>query len=66
MANEVHSLQEAACTEDSTQCGCTLSLFVSCLVLTLTTAFVFSWDIGTPNMYNHYTELFLKGISRAL
>ncbi|CAF4140006.1 unnamed protein product [Rotaria sp. Silwood2] len=45
---------------DSTQRGCTSWLLISCAILTLTTAFVFGWGLGAPNMYNHYTELFLK------
>jgi sugar porter (SP) family MFS transporter len=45
---------------DSTQRGCTPWLLISCIVLTLTTAFVFGWGIGAPNMYNDYTEPFLK------
>jgi len=48
-------------TEDSTQKGCTTWLLLSCIVLTLTTAFVFGWGLGAPNMYNQYTEPFLKG-----
>ena len=47
---------------DSTQSKCTSALIVSCLVLTITTSFVFGWGLGAPNMYNHYTEPFLKGI----
>ena len=46
---------------DSTQRGCTSWLLLSCIVLTITTAFVFGWGLGAPNMYNHYTEPFLKG-----
>lgn len=46
---------------DSTQKGCTTWLLLSCIVLTLTTAFVFGWGLGAPNMYNQYTEPFLKG-----
>ncbi|CAF1510693.1 unnamed protein product, partial [Rotaria sordida] len=46
---------------DSTQRGCTLWLLISCVILTFTTAFVYGWGLGAPNMYNHYTELFLKG-----
>jgi hypothetical protein len=45
---------------DSTQRGCTSWLLISCLVLTITTSFVFGWGLGAPNMYNHYTEPFLK------
>jgi len=47
--------------DDSTQRGCTTWLLLSCVVLTLTTAFVFGWGLGAPNMYNQYTEPFLKG-----
>ncbi|CAF0726688.1 unnamed protein product [Rotaria sordida] len=47
--------------EDSTQRGCTSWLLISCVILTLTTAFVFGWGLGAPNMYNHYTERFLNG-----
>lgn len=46
---------------DSTQRGCTSWLLISCVVLTLTTSFVFGWGLGAPNMYNQYTEPFLKG-----
>jgi len=46
---------------DSTQRGCTTWLLISCVVLTLTTSFVFGWGLGAPNMYNQYTEPFLKG-----
>lgn len=48
-------------SSDSTQRGCTLWLFISCVVLSLTTASVFGWGLGAPNMYNQYTELFLIG-----
>ena len=48
--------------KDSTQVGCTSWLIISCLVLATTTAFVFGWGLGAPNMYNHYTEPFLKGL----
>jgi MFS family permease len=58
---EAQSLQHGDGTENSTQKGCTSSLLLSCIVLTLTTAFVFGWGIAAPNMYNHYTEPFLKG-----
>jgi MFS family permease len=47
--------------KDSTQIGCTSWLIISCVVLASTTAFVFGWGLGAPNMYNHYTEPFLKG-----
>lgn len=50
-------------SSDSTQHGCTLWLGISCIVLTLTTAFVFGWGLGAPNMYTQYTDLFLKGKS---
>lgn len=46
---------------NSTQQGCTTWLLISCVVLTLTTSFVFGWGLGAPNMYNQYTEPFLKG-----
>jgi hypothetical protein len=48
---------------NSTQRGCTTWLLISCLVLTITTSFVFGWGLGAPNMYNQYTEPFLKGIN---
>ena len=47
--------------DDSTQRGCTTWLLISCVVLTVTTAFVFGWGLGAPNMYNDYTEPFLRG-----
>lgn len=46
--------------EDSTQRGCTSWLLISIIVLTWTTAFVFGWGLAAPNMYNSYTEPFLK------
>ncbi|CAF1061509.1 unnamed protein product [Adineta ricciae] len=54
-------LQSGDGTEDSTQRGCTSWLLISVVVLTVTTAFVFGWGLGAPNMYNKYTEPFLKG-----
>jgi len=53
-------LQPGDGTDDSTQRGCTSWLLISIFVLTLTTAFVFGWGLGAPNMYNQYTEPFLK------
>lgn len=47
--------------DDSTQRGCTSWLLLSCIILTITTAFVFGWGLGAPNMYNDFTEPFLKG-----
>ena len=47
-------------SEDSTQRGCTSWLLISIIVLTWTTAFVFGWGLAAPNMYNSYTEPFLK------
>lgn len=47
--------------DDSTQRGCTSWLLISCIVLTITTSFVFGWGLGAPNMYNDFTEPFLKG-----
>ena len=47
--------------EDSTQRGCTSWLLLSCIILTITTSFVFGWGLGAPNMYNDFTEPFLKG-----
>jgi MFS family permease len=63
MSNDPASrrLQPGDGSEDSTQRGCTTWLLISCVVLTLTTAFVFGWGLGAPNMYNQYTEPFLKG-----
>ena len=62
MATEVtrERLQPGDGTEDSTQRGCTPWLLISCIVLTSTTAFIFGWGLGAPNMYNSYTEPFLK------
>ncbi|CAF4685152.1 unnamed protein product [Rotaria sp. Silwood1] len=57
----VGRLQPGDGTEDSTQRGCTSWLLISCVILTLTTSFVFGWGLGAPNMYNHFTEPFLKG-----
>ncbi|CAF2517281.1 unnamed protein product [Rotaria sp. Silwood2] len=56
----ISRLQPGDGTEDSTQLGCTSWLLISCVVLTLTTSFVFGWGLGAPNMYNHFTEPFLK------
>lgn len=53
-------LQAGDGTDDSTQRGCTPWLLISCIVLTFTTAFVFGWGLAAPNMYNSYTEPFLK------
>lgn len=47
--------------DDSTQRGCTSWLLISCVVLTVTTSFVFGWGLGAPNMYNDFTEPFLRG-----
>lgn len=47
--------------EDSTQKNCTSWLLISCVILSFTTAFVFGWGLGAPNMYNSYTEPFLNG-----
>ncbi|CAF1683534.1 unnamed protein product [Rotaria magnacalcarata] len=58
---EMKRMRQMEQTIDSTQRGCTSSLLMSCIILTLTTAFVFGWGLAAPNMYNHYTELFLKG-----
>lgn len=57
----VTRLQPGDGSEDSTQRGCTSWLLISCVVLTVTTAFVFGWGLGAPNMYNDFTEPFLKG-----
>lgn len=54
-------LQPVVDSKDSTQRGCTSWLLISCVVLTFTTAFVFGWGLGAPNMYNSFTEPFLKG-----
>jgi MFS family permease len=54
-------LQPGDGSEDSTQRGCTVWLLLSCIILSFTTAFVFGWGLGAPNMYNSYTESFLKG-----
>jgi SP family facilitated glucose transporter-like MFS transporter 1 len=54
-------LQPGDGTNESTGRGCTPWLLISIIVLTSTTAFVFGWGLGAPNMYNHYTEPFLKG-----
>jgi len=59
MASELQYLQSLDKATDSTQGGCTSSLLISCVILTLTTSFVFGWDLGAPNMYNQYTEPFL-------
>ncbi|CAF1422816.1 unnamed protein product [Rotaria magnacalcarata] len=48
-------------TDDSTQRGCTSWLLISCIILTITTSFVFGWGLAAPNMYNDFTEPFLKG-----
>jgi len=56
-------LQAVGESNDSKQPGCTSWLFISCIVLTFTTAFVFGWGLAAPNMYNSYTEPFLKGSS---
>lgn len=58
---DVTERQTVRSADDSTQRGCTTWLLLSCIVLTLTTAFVFGWGLGAPNMYNQYTEPFLKG-----
>ena len=50
-------------SEDSTQRGCTSWLLISIIVLTWTTAFVFGWGLAAPNMYNSYTEPFLKDMN---
>jgi hypothetical protein len=57
---EVERLREGDPGDDSTQKSCTSWLLISCVVLTLTTAFVFGWGLGAPNMYTRYTEPFLK------
>ena len=54
-------LQPGTDRNDSSQRNCTPWLLISCVVLTFTTAFVFGWGLGAPNMYNSYTEPFLKG-----
>jgi MFS family permease len=54
-------LQPGDGSNESTERGCTSWLLISIFVLTLTTAFVFGWGLGAPNMYNQYTEPFLKG-----
>lgn len=59
----VTRLQQGDGSLDSTQRGCTSWLLISCVVLTATTAFVFGWGLGAPNMYNVYTEPFLKHIN---
>ncbi|CAF0994442.1 unnamed protein product [Didymodactylos carnosus] len=46
---------------NSTQKGCTPWLLISCIILTMSTAFVFGWGLGAPNQYNTYTEDFLNG-----
>lgn len=61
MADTVTARPVSRTGGDSTQQGCTTWLLLSCIVLTLTTAFVFGWGLGAPNMYNQYTEPFLKG-----
>ncbi|CAF1133736.1 unnamed protein product [Didymodactylos carnosus] len=48
-------------TADSTQVGCTSWLLMSCIILTMSTAFVFGWGLGAPNQYNVFTEKFLSG-----
>lgn len=53
-------LQPGDGTTNSTQRGCTSWLLISVVVLTTTTAFVFGWGLGAPNMYNKYTEPFLR------
>ena len=58
---ETQRVPPEANPNNSTQRGCTSWLLISCVVLTLTTSFVFGWGLGAPNMYNHYTEPFLKG-----
>ncbi|CAF3697763.1 unnamed protein product [Rotaria socialis] len=58
---EMKRMRQMEQSTDSTQRGCTSSLLMSCIILTLTTAFVFGWGLAAPNMYSHYTELFLKG-----
>lgn len=65
MATEVagERLQAPTSRDDSAQRGCTPWLLISCIVLTFTTAFVFGWGLGAPNMYNSYTEPFLKGLN---
>lgn len=54
-------LQPGDGTNDSTTRGCTSWLIISVVVLSLTTAFIFGWGLGAPNMYNKFTEPFLKG-----
>ncbi|CAF1028431.1 unnamed protein product [Didymodactylos carnosus] len=46
---------------DSTQKGCTPWLLISCIVLTMSTGFVFGWGLGAPNQYSRFTEKFLNG-----
>ena len=54
-------LQPGDGIEDSTQRGFTSWLLISCVFLTITTSFVFGWGLAAPNMYNDFTEPFLKG-----
>jgi len=61
MADEAQHSKSLHKDNDSTQRGCTSSLLIACIVLTSTTALVFGWGLGAPNMYNQYTEPFLKG-----
>jgi len=60
-ASQLGMLRQGETRGDSTQRGCTAWLLLSCVVLTLTTAFIFGWGLGAPNMYNSFTEPFLKG-----
>lgn len=55
-------LQQVTDSHDSKEPGCTSWLIISCVVLTFTTAFVFGWGLAAPNMYNSFTEPFLKGV----